>query len=84
MLLINGEAQVEELKLAIVSVEHIPSRSTVLAGPPHVLPQAVERRTFLGITLRVVAIGIADVSLEWRDPVDLVGGLERHGDHGGL
>lgn len=41
MLLVDGEAQVEQFKLAVVSVEQIPSRSAVFPGTSHVLPEAV-------------------------------------------
>lgn len=78
MLFINGEAQIQKLKLAIVSVEHIPSRNTVIASSPGVLPQAVESSALLCVAFGVIAVGIADVGLERRNPVDLVGGLERH------
>lgn len=84
MLLVNGKAQVEQLELAIVSVEEVPSSGAVLAGTSHVLPEAVQSGAFLGVSLRVVAICILYVVFEGMHPVDLVGGLERHRDHGHL
>lgn len=41
VLLVDGEAQVEQFKLAVVSVEQIPPGSAVLPGTSHVLPEAV-------------------------------------------
>lgn len=84
MLLVDGKAQVEQLKLAIVAVEHIPTRSAFLAGTAHVLAKSVEGLALFGIALRVVTVGVADVALERRDPIDFVGGLDRHRNHGGL
>lgn len=81
VLLVDGEAQVQELELAVVAVEHIAARGAALAGAAHVLPQAVESRTLLGVALGVIAIRVADVGLEGVDPVDFVGGLEWHRDH---
>lgn len=83
-MLVDGEPQVEELELAVVPVEHVATRRAVLAGAAHVLSQAVQGGALLGIALRIVSIGISDVFLEWRDPVDLVCALERHRDHGRL
>lgn len=84
VLLINREAQVEQFQLAIVSVEKVPSGSAVLACTSHVLPEAVQGGALLGIPFWIVAIGVPDVVLERVYPVDLVGGLEWHGDHGNL
>lgn len=41
VLLVDGKAQVEQFKLAIVSIEQIPPGRAVLPGTPHVLPEAV-------------------------------------------
>ena len=84
MLLVHGEPQVQQLQLAVVAVEEISAGGTVLARSPHVLPQTAEGCALLGISLRVVAVRVLDVVLERPDPVDLVGGLERHRDHGHL
>lgn len=84
MLLVNREAQVEQLQLAVVSVEEVPSGSAVLACTSHVLPEAIQGGALLSIALWIVAVGIPDVVFEGMYPVDLVGGLERHGDHGNL
>lgn len=84
MLLIDGEAQVEQLELAIVSVEEVPASGAVLAGTPHVLPEAIQSGALLRISLRVVAICVLYVVFEGMYPVNLVGGLERHRDHGHL
>jgi hypothetical protein len=81
VLLVNGEAQVQQLELAVVAVQQVPARGAVLSGAPHVLAQAVEGGALLGIALGVVAIGIPDVGLERCYPVYLVGGLERHREH---
>jgi hypothetical protein len=82
VVLVDGEAQVQQLQLAVVSVQQVSPRSAVLARAPHVLAQPVQRRALLGVALRVVAVRGADVALERLDPVDLVGLLQRHGDHG--
>lgn len=84
MLLVDREAQVEQLQLAIVPVEKVASGSAVLACTPHVLPEAIQGGALLSIPLWVVAIGVLNVMLERMYPVDLVGGLERHGNHGDL
>lgn len=77
VILIDGKAQVQQLELAIVSVEQVSSSSRVLAGASHVLAQTVEGGAFVGIAFRVVAVRGADVLLEWSYPVYLVGHLER-------
>jgi len=41
VLFVDGEAQVEQFKLAVVSVEQIPPSGAVFPGTPHVLPEAV-------------------------------------------
>lgn len=84
VLLIDGKAQVEELELAVVSVQQVPASGAVLAGAPHVLPEAVQSGALLCISLRVVAIRILYVVLQRMHPVDLVGGLKRHRYHGHL
>lgn len=81
VLLIDGEAQVEEFELAVVSVEHVTTSGAVLTGTSYVLSEAVENGAFLGIAFGVVSVGVSDVALQRRDPVDLVGGLKRHRDH---
>ena len=78
MLLVDREAQVQQLELAVVPVQEIPACGAVLPSSAHVLPQAVEGGALFGISLGVVAVRVLDVRLQWRDPVDLVGGLERH------
>lgn len=84
MLLIDGEAQVKKLELTVVAVKHVPARGALLASAADILPHAVEGGALLGIALRVIAIAVADVGLEGADPVNLVGGLERHREHGRL
>jgi hypothetical protein len=84
VVLVDGEAQVQQLELAVVSVQQITPRGAVLAGAPHVLPQPVQRRAFLRVALGVVAIGRADVALQRGDPVNLARLLHRHRDHGHL
>ena len=84
VLLINGKAQIQQLELAIIPIKDISSGGAVLAGAPHILSQAVQSSAFFSITFGVVSISVPDVSLERSDPVDLVGGLERHGGHRGL
>lgn len=84
MLLVYREAQVEQLELAIVSVEKVPSSRAVLAGTPHVLPQAVQSGALFRISLWVVAISVLYVVFQRVYPVDLVGCLERHRYHGHL
>ena len=84
MLLINREAQVQQLELAIVSVEQVSPGRAVLAGTPHVLPEAVERSALLCISLGIVAICILYVVFQGMDPVDFVGSLQRHRYHGHL
>lgn len=81
MLFVDGESQVEQLELSVVTIEEIPAGSAVLSGPAHVLAEAVEGRALFGISLWVVAISIADVGFEGGDPVNLVCGLERHRYH---
>lgn len=41
VLLVDGEAQIKQFKLAVVSIEQIPPSRTVLPGTSHVLPEAV-------------------------------------------
>ena len=82
MVLVDGEAQVQQFQLAIVSIQQISPRSTVLASASHVLPQPIQRGTLLSISFRVIAIGSAYVALERIDPIDLVGLLQRDRDHG--
>lgn len=84
VLFVDGEAQVEQFKLAIVSVEQIPPSGAVFPGTPHVLPEAVQGGAFLSISLGIVAIGVLYVVFQRMYPVDLVGGLERHRYHGNL
>ena len=81
MILIDGKPQVQQFELSVVSVQQIPSSSTVLPSTPHVLAQPMQRRTFLCISLRIVSIGLAYIRLERGDPVNFVGLLERTGDH---
>jgi len=77
MVLIDREAQVQQLQLTVVAVEQVPSSSRVLAGASHVLAQTVQGGAFVGIAFRVVAVGGADVLLERSYPVYLVCHLER-------
>ncbi len=84
MLLVDREPQVQQLELAIVPVQEISPCGAVLPSPPHVLPEAVEGGALFSIPLRVVAVRVLDVGLERGDPVNLVGGLERHREHGRL
>lgn len=84
MLLVDGEAQVEQLELTVVSIEEVPASSAVLACTPHILPEAVQGGTLLGVPLRVIAIGVLYVLFQRVYPVDFVGGLERHRNHGNL
>jgi hypothetical protein len=37
MILINGESKIQELKLAIISIEKVPPSGAVFAGTPHIL-----------------------------------------------
>lgn len=82
VVLVDRKPQVQKLQLAVVSVQQIPPRSTILPRAPHILPQPVQRRALLGIALRVVAIRGANVALERLYPVDLVRLLQRDRDHG--
>lgn len=84
VLFVDREAQVEQLKLAVVSVEEIPPGSAILACTSHVLAEAIQRGALLGISLWVVAVGVLYVVFQGVYPIDLVGSLERHGDHGDL
>lgn len=84
MLLVNREAQIQQLKLSIVPIQKVSPGGAVFPCAPHVLPEAVQRSALLGISLWIVAICVLDVVLERMYPVNLVGGLERHGDHGHL
>lgn len=63
MILIHGKPQVQQLKLAIISVEKISSCRTVLAGAAHVLSQTIESGTFFCITFWVISVCGSDVSL---------------------
>ena len=81
VILIDGKPQVQQLQLTVVSIQQIPAGGAVLAGTPHVLTESVQGGTFLGIPLRIVAVGLTDVGLEGMDPVDLVGLLQRAADH---
>lgn len=82
MVLIDGEAEVQQLQLAVVTIEQVTSSSTILASASHILSKPVECCTFLAITLGVLAISLPDVILEGLDPIDLVGLLQRAGKHG--
>lgn len=84
MLLVDGEAKIQELELAIVSIQQVSASGALFPSTPHILAQAVECCAFFGIPLGIVSKGISDVSLQRGDPVDLVGGLQRHRDHGRL
>lgn len=84
VLLVDGKAQVEQLQLAIIPVQQIPPGGAVFASAPHVLSQPIEGSAFFGIPFGIVSICVADISLERRDPVNLVCSLERHGQHGRL
>lgn len=84
VLFIDGEAQVEQLELAIISVEQVPPGGAVFAGASHILPEAVQGGAFLSISLGIVTIGVLYVVFQRVYPVDLVGGLERHRYHGDL
>lgn len=84
VLLVDGEAQVEQLQLAIVSVQQVPSGGAVPACTPHVLPEAVQGGALLGIPLRIIAVTALYVVFQRVYPVNLVGGLDRHGYHGNL
>lgn len=81
MILINREAQIQQLQLAVVAVKQIATGSAILTGASHVLPETVEGGTFLTVGLRVLAIGLPDVILEGLDPIDLVGLLQRAREH---
>lgn len=84
VVLIHRKPQVEQFQLSIISVQQVPSRSAVLPGAPHVLPQPIQCRTFLLVALGVVPICSPNVSLQRGYPVDFVGLLQRHRDHGHL
>lgn len=84
MILVHGKAQVEELELAVISIQQIPSRRAVLSGPSHVLPKSVERGTFFRVPLGVITIAGANVRLQRSDPIDFTRLLQRRRDHGGL
>lgn len=84
MVLVDGEPQVQQLQLPVVSIEEVAAGGAVLARAPHVLAQPIEGGTLLVEALRIVPVGIADVVLERADPVDLGGLLERARYHGRL
>jgi hypothetical protein len=84
VVLVHRESQIEQFELAIVSVQQVSARGAVLAGASHVLAQPVKHTTFFRVALRIVAICVAYVGLERRNPVDLVGLLERTRQHGRL
>jgi len=84
VVLVDGESQVEQFQLSVVSVQQIPTSRAILARASHVLAQPVQGRAFLGIALWVVAICGAYVALQRGYPVDLAGLLQRHGNHGRL
>ena len=77
MVLIDGESQIQQFELAIISVQQIAACSAIFARTSHVLPQAVEGGTFLSISFGVFAIGLPNVILEGLDPIDFVGLLQR-------
>lgn len=81
VVLIHREPQIQQLQLAIVTVQQIATGSAVLASSSHILAEAVEGRTFLTVSLGVFPIGLSDVILEGLDPIDLVGLLERAREH---
>lgn len=84
MLLVNRKPEVEQFQLSIVAIQKVSASGAVLACTSHVLSEAVQGGAFLGIAFGIIAVGILDVVFERMYPVDLVGGLERHGYHGDL
>lgn len=84
MILVHGESQIQQFKLAIVSVQQVSPGCAVLARASHILPQAVQGAAFLRVALRIIAISRSDIALERGYPIDLVGLLERDRDHGYL
>jgi hypothetical protein len=81
VVLVHRKPEVQQLQLSVVPVEQISSGRAVLARTPHVLPQPVQRRTLLRVPFGIIAVGLADMRLERSDPIDLVGLLQRAGDH---
>ncbi len=84
MILVNGEPQIQQLKLAIISIQQVSSGGAVGACSSHVLAQAVEGCAFLMVFVWVVAICHADVAFERSYPVDLTRLLEGTRQHGSL
>jgi len=84
MVLIDGEPEVQKLQLAVVPVQEIAAGCAVFSGTPHVLAQAIQHGALIGVALRIIAIAVADEVFERGDPVNLVGLLERAGQHRGL
>lgn len=76
VVLVDGEPQIQQLQLSVVSIEQVAAGGAVLAGTSHVLAQAVEGGTLVMVSLRIVPVRVPDVVLERADPVDLVGLLE--------
>lgn len=73
VVLIDGESEVKELQLAVVSIQQVATGSTVLPCTSHVLAQPVESDAFLVVSFGIFTIGLPDVILKGLDPVDLVG-----------
>jgi hypothetical protein len=63
MILIHGKPEIQQLQLAIVSVQEISSCRTVIASAPHILSQTIESGTFFCVSFRVISIGGPDVGL---------------------
>jgi predicted lipid carrier protein YhbT len=80
MVLVHRESQVQQFQLSVISVKQIPSSSTILACPAHVLPQPVQRCALLCILLWIISICLSDILLQRLDPVYLVGLLEGSAD----
>ena len=81
MVLIDREAEIQELQLSVVSIQEVASSGTILPCTSHILSQAIQCCTFLTVALRVLAIGLPNVILEGLDPINLIGLLQRTREH---
>lgn len=81
VVVIDGEPEVQQLQLTVVSIQQITTDSAVFAYAPHVLAKPVESRAFLTVLFGVLTMALSNVILEGLDPINLVGLLQRTREH---
>jgi len=69
VVLIHRESEVQELKLAVISVEKVPPSGAVLPSASHILSKSVQGRALLRVPFRIIAICLSDIGFEGLYPV---------------